>query len=316
VVQWDESRVQDILTGFYRPFDHYEFGHAITDGELNQLKSAGRVEYYNRNYVWLYALPEPNRFQADLKTQERVADRVRAYYLNTTLPVSEIDKVRVLMKKLEMQKDFFAYIRGRVVAIAGRDGTPFLHFTEAEDLQKRLVSNAPELLKDSAIAFIEIRQTDETHDREEKRPEENTDLSTIIASQSDTSLTKDKRVVLLAPREDDQKAVHDLCVEMKMDVKAVEKGSEAISLLEDGHSDLLIMDLELPDMHGWAMIGKLREINSLRNLPVVIIADGSSNNQTSLAFTVAHVNVFLSRPISRARLRQNIWMVLRDQAKV
>jgi hypothetical protein len=31
---------------------------------------------------------------------------------------------------------------------------------------------------------------------------------------------------------------------------------------------------------------------------------------------VAHVNVFLSRPISRARLRQNIWMVLRDQAKV
>jgi CheY-like chemotaxis protein len=314
VVQWDESRVQDILTGLYHPLDHNGFGHAITDYELNQLKGAGRVEEYNRNYVWLYALPEPNRFQTELKTQERVSDRLRAYYLNTTLPMADIDQVRALLKKLKLQKDFFAYIRGTLVAIAGRDGTPFLHFKEVEDLQKRLLTSAPDLFKDSAIAFSEIRPLEETHDQEVKLPEENTDLSTIIASQTDTSISSGKQVVIVITNQEECAGVIDLCQEMKMDVKTAETGRNALSLLEDGHPDLLIMDLELPDIHGWAMIGKLKEINALRNLPIIVIANNSENNQTSLAFTVAQVDVYLARPVSKARLRQNIWMAFKDRA--
>ncbi len=313
VVQWDENRVQDILTGHYRTFEYNDFGHAIADYELNQLKSAGRVEHYNRNYVWLYSLPEPNRFQAELKTEERTSDHIRAYYLNTLLPTAQLENVRTLLKKMKLGDGFSANIRAGTVVIAGREGTPFLHFKEAEDVQRRLMSSAKEQFKDSAVAFVELRQSDEAVEQDVKQPEENIDLMTIIASQSDTSVTEGKHVVILMSDENEQAAIYELCLEMKMKVDTAATGWAAVTILEDSHVDLLIMDLELPDLHAWEMISKLKEIVPLRGLPIIIIADYSANNQTSLAFTVAQVDVFLTRPISRARLRQNIWMTLKDR---
>ncbi len=313
VVQWDESRVQDILTGEYRGLRDDTFGHSITDYELNQLMSAGRVEAYNRNWVWLYSLPEPNRFQSELKTQERVQDRFRAFYLNTTLPKSQLDNVRSLLTNLGLADDFSAEGRGTLVAIAGRDGNPFLHFKEAEQIQKKLTAKAPELFHDSAIAFVEIRQEDSDRNPDTKRPEDNTDLATIIASQTDVSVTRGKQIVLLVTDDGERAALQDVCLEMKMDVQLAESGSEALELLEDGHPAVFLMDLELPDMHGWALISKLREINTLRNLPIIVIAEHSATEQQSLAFTVAKVDLYLAKPVSKARLRQNIWMSLQNQ---
>src|SRR5690606_19187235 len=134
--QWDENRVQDILTGEYRVLERDGFGHAVSDYELNQLVAAGRVEHYNRSYVWLYALPEPNRFQTELKTQERIADRVRAYYLNTTQPASQLEVIAQRLEELGLSEAYSAQIQGGLVAVAGRDGTPFLYFSEVEEVQR------------------------------------------------------------------------------------------------------------------------------------------------------------------------------------
>jgi CheY-like chemotaxis protein len=314
VVQWDENRVQDILTGQYLSLDNDGFGHPITDYELNQLKSAGRVEAYNRGWVWLYSLPEPNRFQADLKTQERVTDRTRAFYLNTTLPKSQLDNIRSLLENLGFADDFSAQSRGGLVSIAGRDGNPFLHFKEAEQIQKKLTAQAPDMFLDSAIAFVEIRQEDVEYNGDVKRPEDNTDLATLIASQSDTSLTAGKEIVALITHDDERSMIGDLCLEMKMKVELADTGWKAMQLLEDGHPDIFLMDLVLPDIHGWALISKLREIAALRDLPIIVTAEQSAHEQQSLAFTVAKVDLYLAKPISRARLRQNIWMSLKNQS--
>jgi len=313
VVQWDESRVQDILTGHYRSLRDDGFGHAISDYELNQLISAGRVEAYNQNWVWLYSLPEPNRYQTELRTQERVPDRFRAFYLNTTLPNSQLDDVSSLLVSLGLGEDFSAQGRGGLVVIAGRDGHPFLHFKEAEQVQKKLAVRAPDMFHDSAIAFIEIRQGDAGRDLEIKRPEDNTDLATIIASQTDISVTRGKQIVLLVADDNERTMIHQICHEMKMDVNLADSGTAALELLEDGHPDVFMMDLELPDMHGWALISKLREISTLRNLPIIVIAEPSAPDQQSLAFTVAKVDLYLAKPVSKARLRQNIWMSLQNQ---
>ncbi len=71
------------------------------------------------------------------------------------------------------------------------------------------------------------------------------------------------------------------------------------------------MDLLLSDMHGWEMLGKMKEIDSLRNMVTIVLAEGSMSNQQSFALTVAKVDIYLVKPVSRARLRQNIWMSLK-----
>jgi CheY-like chemotaxis protein len=99
-----------------------------------------------------------------------------------------------------------------------------------------------------------------------------------------------------------------------MDVHIAEAGWEALQLLEDGHPDIFLMDLELPDIHGWALISKLKEITPLRNLPIIVIAEHSTSDRQSLAFTVANIDLYLVKPVSKARLRQNIWMSLKNHA--
>jgi hypothetical protein len=61
VVQWDDNKVQDLLTGEYLEFDRKEVSHTITDVELDQLISAGSVEHYNQQFVWLYSLTSKKR---------------------------------------------------------------------------------------------------------------------------------------------------------------------------------------------------------------------------------------------------------------
>lgn len=315
VVQWDETRVQDLLTGRYRQFDRDSFGHAITDYELNQLKAAGRVEHYNRHYVWLYALPEGKRFDVELKTLQRMRNRVRTYYLNTTLPKSQLESVRVLLRTLGLGDELSAFERGDLVAIMGKNGAPFRHFTEVEGAQRRLVSRAPEMFKDAAVAFSESSRSENMHPQDEHGMEPD-DLATVIASQTDTSITQGKCVVLVVRADDDRAAIGDLCREMNMSVQAAETAASGLQLLEDAPPHLLIMDLELADMHGWEMLGKVKEIATLRDLPIIVIAEPTSSpNQQSFALSVAKVDVYLVRPVSMAKLRQNIWMALKERPR-
>jgi len=314
VVQWGETQVQDLLSGRYRAFDYHDFGHSITDYELSQLKAAGRVEHYNRNYVWLYALPEQGRF-AELKTQDRSRNRVRSYYLNTTLPSSQLETIQSLLNSLGMAEEFLARVRGDLVVILGKNGAPFAQLTDAENAQKLLVSKAEDTFRDTAVAFIESTSTSNSVVQPVERVAEPADLLSIIASQTDTSVTDGKIAVLAGSDENERTAIKDMFHKMKLDVKEAGTARETLYLLEDCHPDVLVMDLQLPDMHGWAMLGKVKEIDSLRQLTTIVIADhASSPNEQAFALTVAKVNVYLVKPVSMARLRQNVWMALKDKS--
>ncbi|MBI5669366.1 MAG: response regulator [Chloroflexi bacterium] len=314
VVQWDESRVQDLLTGRYRPYSRERFGHHITDYELNQLKAAGRVEHFNRSYVWLYALPEGKRYDVELKTMQRMRDRERSYYLNTTLPVAYLGGVRTLLARLGLDHDLSAEERGDLVAILGKNGETFRHLSEVESVQRKLVSKAPEAFGSTVVAFVETSRHEGQPSSEEHGIEPD-DLATIIASQTDTSVTTGKCVVLVGSREDELAAIYELCQEMGINVLLSGYAGQGLELLEDTHPDLLIMDLQLPDMHGWEMLGKVKEITSLRDLPIIVISDQAGTNQQSFALSVAKVDVYLTRPVSMARLRQNIWMALKQHTR-
>lgn len=313
VVQLSESRVQDLLTGQFLTLRDENYGHGINDYELNQLKVAGRVEHYNRNYVWLNALPEPHTYEKRT-TQERLPDRARFYYINTTLPKSKINVIQGMLAGLGLSDNVLAVDRGDLVAILGKSGKPFAELNEAETIQKELTSRAPHLFEKSVIAFIEMASNDGVN-QEIMQITGLSDLATIIASQSDTSVTEHKEVILLLDEAHELAVIRDLCLEMKMNVRTAQTATEALHFLEDKPADLLVMDLQLPDMHGWEMLGKVREIDKQGELPIIVIAEHSMPNQKSLALTVAKVDVYLVKPVSLALLRQNIWIALKDRSK-
>ncbi len=310
VVQWDENRVQDLLSGQYRSYKDADFGHSITDYELNQLKIAGRVEHYNGQFVWLYALPEHGRFLSH--QQYSGPARVRSFYLNTTLPEDHLTEVRDALQALHLDHDFLARVRGGLVAVLGKNGAPFLHLQDAERAQKLLVSRAPDLFQHTAIAFVETSDDPYTQQMDYNAGE--VDLGTIILSQTDTSITEGKRVLVVSDSEDEQTAMQQLFTDMAMDVFIAVTAAQSLQMLEDQDPDLLIIHTPLPDMHVWEILAKIKEIGTFQHTLKLMIANHqATSDDQAFALTVGKVDGYLVRPVSMAQLRQHVWLMFKNQ---
>ncbi len=113
-----------------------------------------------------------------------------------------------------------------------------------------------------------------------------------------------KLVVLALKSDEERQAFSDMLLGMAVEFKQADSAIDALALLEDHTSDLFIMDIDLPDMHAWQMLSKVREIDRLRDLPIVVIAD-----HHQLANTITKVS-YLTRPISISRLRHIVQAAL------
>jgi CheY-like chemotaxis protein len=78
---------------------------------------------------------------------------------------------------------------------------------------------------------------------------------------------------------------------------------EAAMLMAPGHAlSLITLDLELPGMHGWEFLQRLREHSALADLPVVIIAGVADTNDA-----LNHgASAGLQKPVSRAELKATL----------
>lgn len=306
VVQWSESRVQEIYSGRVRAFDYSLFGHPVSDYELEQLKSLGLIEHYNRQYVWLFALPEQGRFLG-LRTIEGKTGQGRVYYLNTTLPDTELDNVITLLEEQGMSEMFTVTPYDGIVAVLGYDWEPYPTIADAEAAQRTLVGLSP-IFESSAVAFVEISYTP-PYDEEEE-----IDLDTLIASQSASPVTEGKQVIVVCSDDIERREIVAALRGMKMDVYSAVNGVEALQLLEECAANewlpaLLVMDVHLDDMHGWEMLSRMREIHTLDNVPVIAL-DGDEEDDPTLAVAVAGVQAYLSRPLNMAFLRQRVYETL------
>ena len=57
------------------------------------------------------------------------------------------------------------------------------------------------------------------------------------------------------------------------EVDVAEDGSEALRKLKERKPDLLILDIVLPHIDGWALLRKVRENLKLKNLKVIILSN-------------------------------------------
>lgn len=307
VVQWEIDRVQDLLTGETHPFRDVEYGHAITDQELNHLRDAASVAGYDPAYVWLYALPEGER---RLRVREETPGRVKYFYLNTTLPGQYLQQVQQRLQQLGLDEKYAARERLGLIAIVRQDGNPFARLVEAENAQQALRRAAPKLLADAAVAFIE-------YDAHSAPPGEDLssmdvlDLDTLIASQTG-SLAGEGKVVVGADRDEQFLAtLGDTLADVGVRFIPATSGQQALRTIEDLKPDLVLMDLILPDTHAWQILARMRANQTVAKIPVIIITALGTQTDQVFALTVAKVHDYLVKPVAPGRLRQSVWTALK-----
>jgi hypothetical protein len=144
VVQWEENRVQDLVNGKYINYSEDDFGSAIHDYELAQLKTVGCVWGYDVEQVFLSDMPMA------------LQQNGRSYYLHTQRPKSEHQTLQKLLKACGFYERFSSLVREDVVVIRGKDGIAFSNFDEAERARELIVRKCGDSLMNVAVAFVEV----------------------------------------------------------------------------------------------------------------------------------------------------------------
>jgi chemosensory pili system protein ChpA (sensor histidine kinase/response regulator) len=86
-------------------------------------------------------------------------------------------------------------------------------------------------------------------------------------------------------------------------------GSEAIASLEENPIDLLLLDLNMPEADGLAVLKHARAQPRYHDLPVVMLT-ASGQNRDEAAAWAAGVNQFLTKPFSSRELRETLERLL------
>jgi CheY-like chemotaxis protein len=85
-------------------------------------------------------------------------------------------------------------------------------------------------------------------------------------------------------------------------VLPADSGQAALKALREAHADLVILDLELPDMNGWELFMALRADPATAEVPVIILSSHGTRTDRSFGLQVAQVADYLVKPCLPSQL--------------
>ena len=86
---------------------------------------------------------------------------------------------------------------------------------------------------------------------------------------------------------------------------------EALITLEREVPDLLVLDLRLPGMDGWGLLGRLKDMGLLPGLAVIVASADASIEGESQAKALG-CRAYLTKPFSVEDLRRTVDVILSD----
>jgi HAMP domain-containing protein/CheY-like chemotaxis protein len=102
------------------------------------------------------------------------------------------------------------------------------------------------------------------------KPTTTEDLEQALARIKTYAAPRRKRLLIVEDNPAEQLSIRELLGHDDIDVAVTATGSEALRLVENEAFDCAVLDLRLPDMSGFDILERLRDISSARDLPVVV----------------------------------------------
>ncbi len=93
------------------------------------------------------------------------------------------------------------------------------------------------------------------------------------------------------------------------------RGLEGIQLAKDHHPDLILIDLQLPDIQGYEVTTHLKSLPDLKNVPIIALTAATEKEIKDLVLT-AGCNGYISKPINITEFLFNIEEYLAGKKEV
>src|SRR5918995_2504733 len=93
------------------------------------------------------------------------------------------------------------------------------------------------------------------------------------------------------------------------DVMTATSGASALEIAAAARPDAVVLDLGLPDLDGWEVVKRLRELDGVASTPVVVLSGTDRNDALGRGYASA-VEAYVSKPVEPDELVQTVRRVL------
>ncbi len=118
---------------------------------------------------------------------------------------------------------------------------------------------------------------------------------------------------------DDQKVMRELVkgvlVNLGHEVITAEDGLEALELARNNPVDLVLTDINMPNMNGISLVSKLRRLENYQDVPVIMLTTESSDFKKDKAKRMG-ANGWLQKPFDPKRLTKAVNTMLAKHGHV
>lgn len=83
-------------------------------------------------------------------------------------------------------------------------------------------------------------------------------------------------------------------------------GESGLKMVQEDPPDLVLLDLMLPDLSGWAIYKAMKEDRLLETIPVIVITAQNAPIDRVLGEHIAKVQVYITKPFSPNDLREAV----------
>ncbi|NLX08574.1 MAG: response regulator [Chloroflexi bacterium] len=120
-----------------------------------------------------------------------------------------------------------------------------------------------------------------------------------------------KRILVVEDNPDNRILITDVLASLKYTVLVAIDGEQGIALAESEIPDLILMDLSLPKMDGWAAATQIKQNPALAHIPIIALTAHAMVGDREKALQ-AGCNDYISKPIDLRELSSKLTHFLSD----
>ncbi len=121
-----------------------------------------------------------------------------------------------------------------------------------------------------------------------------------------------KRVLVADDKESSREFVRTVLEHAGCVVEEAIDGREALAKVRENPPDLVVLDLHMPGLDGFAVMEELRQDARYRSLPVVALTASAMQGDRERALAAGFVD-YMTKPISLSVLRNRVLGLLADK---
>jgi len=120
-----------------------------------------------------------------------------------------------------------------------------------------------------------------------------------------------KRVLVIEDTEDNRQIIRDLLTSFDYELIEAADGAEGVRMAQTHHPDLILMDIQLPEVSGLEVTKWLKDDPDLRSIPVVAVTAFAMKGDEE-RIREGGCEAYLSKPISVGKFIETIRSFVRS----